>query len=153
MYEIPGGTTYHEDVIQNIAFLLKTQKLKTVTQGLWVRNPETKNYYYPDVVVRPNAGNKAGLTETPLFVAEVLSPSTRTNDLSDKFIAYRQFASLKYYLVVEPDFCYINLFSKDENGEWQSEVYNQLTDTVLLTKLQSSLPVADIYEGLGWTEE
>jgi Uma2 family endonuclease len=152
MYEMPGGSNNHEDVISNIHVQLSLQRLKTVSQGLRVRNPQNKSYYYPDVLVRPHGGGKAGYTETPLLIAEVLSPSTRINDLSDKFIAYRHFASLEYYLVVEPDFCYVNLFSKDESGEWQSEVYNQFTDVVPLPKLNASLPVKDIYEGLDWAE-
>lgn len=152
LYEMPGGTSYHHFIILSIAIFFRKIGLTAFTDGMRVRQPEVKNYYYPDVVVTAQKLKKKIAEENPVLLVEVLSPSTRTNDLSDKFIAYRQFPTLEYYLVVEPDFCYVNLFSKDEQGEWQSDVYTQITDAVPLPKLQACLLVADIYEGLEWAE-
>ena len=152
MYEIPEGTSYHHFILLSIAIFFRKIGLTAFADGMRVRQADTKNYYYPDVVVTLQKLKKKVAEENPVLLVEVLSPSTRTNDLSDKFIAYRQFATLEYYIVVEPEFCYVNLFSKDENGEWQSDVYTQLTDKVPLPKLQANLPVAYIYEGLEWTE-
>lgn len=152
LYEMPGGMYPHEQVTGNIQFILKTQGLRANSQGLRVRLPETKDYYYPDVVVTEEKVARVAFIEKPTFISEVLSPSTRTNDLTDKFIAYRQFPTLLYYLLVEPDFCYATLFSKNEEGIWESEVYNHLSSVILLTKLSASLPLTGIYEDIEWTE-
>ena len=88
-----------------------------------------------------------------LLLAEVLSPSTRVNDLTDKFLAYQQFTSLHYYLIAEPDFCQVTLFYKGETGEWESELFRKPTDILQLEKLAVQFPLSDIYEGIDWTDD
>jgi Uma2 family endonuclease len=153
MYEMPGGLLTHEHVIANILFLLKFLGLKAFAQGVSLRNMQTGDHYYPDVVITNEKIAKVRYIEQPLLIAEVLSPSTRAYDLADKFIAYRQFESLLYYLTVEPDFCAVNVFFKNEGGEWESEVYNQLSGTIRLLKLSIELPVSGIYIDLNWAEK
>ncbi len=152
LYEMPGGTMLHEQVISNIHFLLKSMRLTALTQGLRVRLPQTKDYYYPDVLVTAEKITKATFAEAPILIAEVLSPSTRVNDLTDKFLAYRQFSSLHYYLIAEADFCQVTLFYKTETGEWESVLYRQLTDLIQLPKFGVQLSLSGIYDGVDWTD-
>lgn len=152
LFEMPGGTMLHEQVISNIHFLLKSMGLTALAQGLRVRLPQTKDYYYPDVLVTTEKITKATFSEAPILIAEVLSPSTRVYNLVDKFMAYRQFPSLHYYLIAEPDFCQVTLFYKTETGEWESELFRQLTDVIQLKKLKAALPLSGIYDGVDWTD-
>jgi Uma2 family endonuclease len=147
MYEMPGGTMYHGHVISNLLFMLKSRKLKTYTSDMRVRPPQTQNYFYPDVVVTEEKLSAATYVEKPLLIAEVLSPSTRVNDLTDKFIWYRQIPSLLYYLLAEPQRCSITLFFRSE-GDWEVEVFNQPIDIIPLPKLNVELPISEIYEGI-----
>ncbi len=153
LYEMSGGSMLHEKIIMNLAFLLRIAGLEVFAQGLRVRPPETENYYYPDVLVTAEKVAKVFYAEAPLLIAEVLSPSTRIFNLVDKFIAYRQFHSLHYYLLAEPDFCQVTLFYKGETGDWESEVFHQLTAVISLEKLGVQLPVSQIYSGMDWVDK
>jgi Uma2 family endonuclease len=153
LYEMPGGSMLHEQIISNIHFLLKSLGLTVFIQGLRVRPPQSQNYYYPDILVTSEKVTKAFYAQAPTLLAEVLSPSTRANDLTDKFLAYRQFPSLYYYILAEPDFCQITLFYKTESGEWESELYRQPSDVIQLEKLNASLPLSGVYDGIDWSED
>lgn len=151
LYEMPGGTSFHEKVIINILrFLLRHTSLEVFAQGMRVQPPDTQDYFYPDTIVTNPVTTKVITVNEPILLLEVLSPSTKVNDLTDKFIAYRRFPTLAYYLLAEPDFCRITLFFKGENNNWESEEYSQLTDVISLNKININLPVSDIYAGLVW---
>ena len=153
IYEMSGGSMLHEKIIMNLAFLLRIGGLEVFAQGLRVRPPASADYYYPDVLVTAEKVARVYYAEAPLLIAEVLSPSTRIFNIVDKFIAYRQFPSLHYYLLAEPDFCQVTLFYKGEAGEWESEVFHQLTAVISLEKLGVQLRVSEIYSGMEWAEE
>ena len=150
LVEMPGGSMLHEKIIMNLALFLKIAGLEVFTQGLRVRPPESADYYYPDVVVTAEKVAKVFHVEAPLFIAEVLSPSTRVNDLVDKFIAYRRFPSLHYYLLAEVEFCQVTLFYKNEKGEWESAIFRQPHDIIQLERLAVQLPLSEIYAGIDW---
>jgi len=40
----------------------------------------------------------------------------------------------------------VNCFSKDDKGEWQSAIYNKVTDLVSLNKLGIELQLQGIYK-------
>lgn len=61
--------------------------------------------FEPDIVVRCGeklADNAVKITD-PLLVVEVLSPSTRIRDLNTKLAGYLRIASLRHYLIVDPE--------------------------------------------------
>ena len=59
---------------------------------------------YPDIVVEPaNSEWSALFTDTPVFLAEVLSPSSLALDFRDKAAEYMSMASLEAYLVAAQD--------------------------------------------------
>jgi Uma2 family endonuclease len=61
--------------------------------------------YEPDAVV--HCGGKlpgdAVVVPAPLIVVEVLSPSTRANDLTRKLVGYFQVPSIRHYLIFDAD--------------------------------------------------
>ncbi len=79
-----------------------------------------QSFFYPDVFVTCNPDDhRAELTmRHPVFVAEVLSPSTAAYDRGDKFIAYRTLHALKEYLLIDPDHQQVELFRKGADGLW-----------------------------------
>jgi Uma2 family endonuclease len=60
--------------------------------------------YDPDVLVRcgPRLPGTTVQLHDPVIVVEVLSPSTRSRDLSSKLIDYFRLPSLRHYLIVRP---------------------------------------------------
>ena len=105
--EMPGGLPSHNTIAGNffavLNFLLRRQPYRAyiTDQRLWI--PETNRYTYPDVmVIQEPMELKPGRADTlvnPIVVAEVLSKSTRGEDLGDKFAAYRMIASPMEYSI------------------------------------------------------
>jgi Uma2 family endonuclease len=61
------------------------------------------NGYYPDVVVVCGGAVHRLYEEDPTLVIEVLSPSTADTDRREKALAYTSSASLRSYILVDPD--------------------------------------------------
>lgn len=76
---------------------------------------------------------------------EVISPSSYIIDKVDKYIAYTQIPSLKYYLIVEPETVYVSLYSKNAGGKWEVMTYVRKADAVPLPLLELQLPLTDVY--------
>jgi Uma2 family endonuclease len=103
-----GGTYGHALVVRGLFMALNSRLAGTdwivLTQDLAV-SVGTRTVRYPDVVVSSKTGKKArDLTATtPILVAEVLSPSSVTNDLGDKAREYLHLDSISAYLVLSQD--------------------------------------------------
>ena len=71
--------------------------------GMTVRIDD-KTGYEPDAIVYcgPKIARSAVEVPNPLIIVEVLSPSTRSVDLSVKLAAYFRLPSLAHYLIVDP---------------------------------------------------
>ena len=153
LYEMPGGTRFHEKVIVNLSttlnLLLRNYGYEVFAQGLRC-SPNKQQYYYPDILGTKEVFTDDRFSQQPVLLGEVLSPSTRSYDTVDKFIAYRTIPTLEYYLLVEADYCHVILNYKNAEGEWMAEVFNKKTSVVDLPKLNIQLPLSDIYFGLEW---
>lgn len=66
---------------------------------------DNRTFYEPDLSVRCGAAAPGDDFEidNPIFVVEVLSPSTQSRDFEQKFQDYFRLASLRHYLIVNPD--------------------------------------------------
>ncbi|HEX8277807.1 MAG TPA: Uma2 family endonuclease [Segetibacter sp.] len=153
LYEMPGGTRFHEEVVINLSttlnLLRRNNGYKVFAQGLRC-SPNKQQYYYPDVLVTNEVFTDNRFSQKPVLLSEVLSPSTRSFDTVDKFIGYRTIPSVEYSMLVEPDYCHVTLNYKTPEGEWMAEVFNKKTSVVDLPKLNIQVPLADIYFGLEW---
>jgi Uma2 family endonuclease len=154
LYEMPGGTIYHERVIKNIfkglLALPSNQELELFFSGMRINVKESGNYYYPDVLVVSSSNADLRFYKDAVFLAEVLSPSTRTFDMVDKFIEYRKLPSLQYYMLVEPEYYHVTLHQKNAEGQWESDTFRKLTDSIPLPALGISLLLSELYKGMLW---
>jgi Uma2 family endonuclease len=77
-------------------------------------------YFYPDVMVTCGAADAASpnIKREPVLLAEVLSPGTAAYDRGDKFAAYRRIATLREYLLVDPDTRRADLYRLGPDGLW-----------------------------------
>lgn len=138
----------HNDITLGIYSLLKRllkgSDYKISVEAVKVKNP-AGNFFYPDVMVcHPNP--KKYFSEQPILLVEVLSESTRTYDLTDKFIQYKQIPTLYYYLCVEPEQQVVIFYFKDADGEWLTETYSKDADVVNLPQLNTSFTLSAIYK-------
>jgi Uma2 family endonuclease len=101
-----GATRAHGMIVRNLLVILHGQlnplEWTVISDFGLDLGPETLRY--PDVMVeRAGADGKERMTSEPVFVAEVLSPSTTDIDLGDKAAEYLGVASLSCYLVLSQD--------------------------------------------------
>ena len=74
---------------------------------------------YPDVVVdRPSPRRDSLACEAPIFVAEVLSPSTEDVDFVEKLQEYRAIASVQTYLICSQDEPRAWIWQWGADGTW-----------------------------------
>ena len=95
-----------------------------------VSHVETKNYFYPDLVVVENKPyfEDETLQDTlmnPTIILEVLSNSTEALDRGDKFKSYRLTKSVKEYILVNQYAPYVEHYYLNENGRWQLDDYTE----------------------------
>jgi Uma2 family endonuclease len=119
--------------------------------GLGVRVSDV-NRPQPDVLVVPRAGGSAdqlGRDRSDVIVAfEVLSPSTEDRDLRWKRAAYSGLSSLTDYVVVAQDDIEVVVFAR--NAGFAERRFRSLDESLTLTALGISLPLAEIYQDTEW---
>ncbi|MCD6013262.1 MAG: Uma2 family endonuclease [Flavipsychrobacter sp.] len=84
----------------------------------------------------------------PSIIFEVLSPSTKDYDRGQKFMLYRDIATLREYVVVDSESVLVEAWHINENGNWELNEYKSIEDTLLLPTIQVSLLLQDIYESV-----
>ncbi|MES2462024.1 MAG: Uma2 family endonuclease [Armatimonadota bacterium] len=81
--------------------------------------------------------------QNPVFIAEILSPSTAAFDRGEKFRQYRTVTSLEHYLLLEQDRPIIEHFERDRAGVWVLRgEYDALEQNLALTVGDNSLSLS-----------
>lgn len=115
-------------------------------QRLYVE--ETDAWYYPDLQVICGRWAMAsdGVSVTnPTVIVEVLSPSTRSRDLGEKWAHYRRIPSLQTYLIVDHAAREVLAYRRAETGWTFTE---HTSGSVALAGIDVELAIADIFRGL-----
>ena len=104
---------------------------------------------FPDVLVEAFSGNgKALATESPLFVAEILSPSSMAEDFGPKAQEYLSMPSLQHYLILSQDEPRAWLWSQ-ENAAWKGpDIVSGHDQEIVLRNLGVSLDMASLYRNI-----
>ena len=102
---------------------------------------------YPDAVVDPAGRDGSELTtDAPLFIAEVLSPSSIAVDMIEKAAEYRQIESLTAYAVFSQDEPRVWVWRKGENGWPAAPAMIEGEDAALeIPALGVAFPLREIY--------
>lgn len=80
-------------------------------------------------------------------IVEVLSPSTANYDRGDKFRLYRRNPSLQDYVLIDAEKIAIDLYRKNDRGNW--EIFNyQPGDNIELRSIDLSFPIESVYEDI-----
>ena len=113
-----------------------------------VRTPD--GIRLPDVIVdRGGGGGKDLAAHHPVFVAEVLSPSSLARDFGDKARDYTAMPSLLHYLVLAQDEPRVWLWKRGEDGAFRSpDMIVGGEESVELSGFGFSLSLADLYRGI-----
>jgi Uma2 family endonuclease len=114
-----------------------------------VRTPD--GIRYPDVFVdRRTAearGNDLAAIE-PVFLAEILSPSSLGRDFIEKLSDYEGIVSARHYLILSQDEPRVWLWTKGSDGWGEPEEITGEEAVVTLSDLDATLPLAELYAGI-----
>lgn len=157
IYEMPGGSYEHSQIMSKINFLLylKLGGKKCIPHGSDLKIRIGAAIFYPDFSVVCGApeffDGRDDVIVNPVLLGEVLSKSTENFDRGGKFARYRQIEPLKTYLTVAQDRPEVVLHERQEN-RWVLTEFTNLTDSVELVSLGISLSLAEIYEDVTFPE-
>jgi Uma2 family endonuclease len=150
VYAMSGGTIDHSEIAGNFLFLLKghlqDSGCKTLNSDARVNILETTDYTYPDVSVTCDERDKTTTQYItyPCLIVEVLSDSTEAYDRGNKFYMYRRNPQLQDYVLVSSTEIAIDLYRKNDAGEWTIINY-RAGDIVELKSIKLSFPIKQVY--------
>jgi Uma2 family endonuclease len=151
LIEMSGASREHHKICKNLLRLLenvlRNNGYEVYMENMKVKIQNEDQFYYPDIFItkEPETDANRYVQFQPELIIEVLSDTTRTKDMVDKFIQYRKINTLTYYLVVEPQKCLVLCHIKDEIGEWDMISFTKLDETIQLPLININLPLREIY--------
>jgi Uma2 family endonuclease len=158
VYAMSGGTKNHSLIsVRSIVLLsnhLESSGCEVGNSDLRVNIAGTSNYTYPDVSVTCDDRDKntTQYITYPCLIIEVLSSSTESYDRGGKFRMYRTNPVLQDYLLVSSTSIEMDLYRKNETGEWMIINYKE-GDLIELKSIDLSFPIEQIYRGLNLSPE
>lgn len=158
IFAMGGASRAHNLISGNLfAFLhshLKSKSCRPYSNDMRLHIPGTTFYTYPDIVVV--CGKEEFLDQefdtllNPVFLVEVLSPSTADYDIGRKFMRYRSITSLKEYWTISSYEYRLQKFLKNEkDNSWVLSETTSSTGEILISSLELLVPLVDIYDGVG----
>ena len=152
-----GGTLDHGGIAGNLITALNIalrgmgiRTCRVFGSDVKIHPPEGRNTY-PDVSVVCGKSSpyraRNDIFTNPIFVAQVLSPSTEAYDRNAKRLSYQTIPTLQHCLLLAADQARAELYTRDENG-WQYKAYEGWETAVPLPALGVTLALADLYEGM-----
>jgi Uma2 family endonuclease len=129
--------------------ILDLDRYAIATSDFGVNTGESRRF--PDVLVEPVSRDGKGRTsEAPVFIAEVLSPSSVSIDMREKPTEYATLASLHTYAVFSQDEPRVWVWERGEGGFPGKPGLVEGRDARLdIPALGASLSLAEIYRGIG----
>jgi Uma2 family endonuclease len=156
IYCMSGGSREHGRISSNVHYRLR-QRLEggpcqafTADTAIWTPSPPP--YRYPDASaacgeLKYKSVRGVDALMNPVFVVEVLSPTTAARDQAEKFAAYQAIPGFAEYLLVSQDEPRVTHYTKQAEGLWSREDVSGLDAALTLSSVDCRLPLADIYEG------
>ncbi|MEK0177926.1 Uma2 family endonuclease [Microcoleus anatoxicus] len=158
VYAMSGGTRNHSDIAGNILTTIKPHLrgsgCKTYNSDCRVNILNTRNYTYPDLSVTCDRRDNSSpqYITYPCLIVEVLSDSTEAYDRGKKFEKYRRNPNLVDYVLVSSDEMAIDMYHRNEAGDWLILSY-RAGDRVELRSIGLSLAIEQFYEEIVFEQQ
>jgi Uma2 family endonuclease len=106
-------------------------------------------YYMPDVLVMREEpvfkANSNCIITNPYLIVEILSPSTKNFDLSEKLPEYKLLDSLQQVIYINPKKVNVSTYTRTENhNAWINQDFYSLEDFIVVDG--TSVYLSDIYK-------
>lgn len=157
IFAMAGATATHHQLAQNINAALinrfKPDGCFISLEGVRLELLEENFYLYPDVFLTCDERDKKNdlFKNFPSIIFEVLSDSTALYDKEVKLKYYKKIDSLNYYVLVAQKEIMVEVYSRINDSQiWQYQTFETLNETIEFNRLGFELPVAVIYEGIGF---
>jgi Uma2 family endonuclease len=124
VFALADASEAHVTAALNLAMALRQHLVgtpcRTFITDMKLQAHAADAYFYPDVMVTCSAADatSANIKREPVLLAEVLSPGTAAYDRGEKFAAYRRIATLREYLLIDPDTRRADLYRLGPDGLW-----------------------------------
>lgn len=158
VYAMTGGSVNHSRIAIRLTAMfdahLDASRFIIGNSDLRVNMVGTHNYTYPDASVTCDDRDQTTpqYITYPCLIVEVLSNSTEAYDRGSKFRMYRQNPTLIDYLLVSSTRIEMDLYHKNNAGDWLIINYKP-GDTIELKSINLSFPIEQVYRGLDLTLE
>lgn len=152
VFAMAGGKRIHGDVVTNLvrelSIRLKGSPCRVYCESMKVQVGDD-TILYPDVFVTCHRADLSTeqVFQAPTVVIEVLSPSTQSYDRSAKFALYRELASLREYVLIDPETHRIDAFRQESDGRWML-VDPHRVGVLELRSIEVSIPLAEVFDGV-----
>ena len=160
VYAMAGTTLVHNAIVQNIARDLYSKfnpkGCKVLVEAVKLEAIKRFYYPYPDVMLTCDEEDKKAeyFIKNPTLLVEVLSKSSIKQDRIFKLRRYKTIPSLQYYLIVSQYEYLVELYTRfDDSSSWLYDVYENKDDVIIFEKINLSLSLSSIYEGIVMREE
>jgi len=156
IFAMSGASLIHNKITSRFFSLLsKELDIKTYSiygSDLRVHIPANSLFTYPDISVV--SGKEELLDQefdtllNPVFIAEILSPSTANYDTGTKFTLYRSIPSLKEYWTISSFEYRVQKFVKNEkDNTWILSETTNINDVMVLSTFDISVSLKTLYDG------
>ena len=148
-----GESLEHNTIAGNVLvefrIAFRNRPCNAYMENVRVRVSPTQ-YRYPDVVAlcgeSVSDGENPPALLNPGVIVEVLSPSTQSLNRNDKFIEYRELASLTDYVLIAQDRVSILHYVRRSELQWVITEYVNLTDVLTFALLEVSFALSEVYQ-------
>ena len=144
-----GAKRRHDRIVASATRLIGNQLVgracEPFTADTAVVSPNG-NVRLPDAGVDcGQAGDEERAAREPVFVIEVLSPSTRDSDLHGKLEEYKSIPSMLAIALVDADRPCATLWSRGAGGIWDAETVSGEAAVLRIPSIGVELPFAELY--------
>lgn len=154
IYLMAGGSARHNRIAGSayaaLYAQLRRRNCNVYPSDMRVKMVQTGLYTYPDISIV--CGNeqfedkKEDTLLNPVVIIEVLSPSTEKYDRGKKFQNYRTLLSLREYILIAQDECYVEKYTRQVDNTWVLTEATGREETMVLSSIQCILELMDVYE-------
>jgi Uma2 family endonuclease len=151
--ETPSHCLITGNIITEIKCKTDKTKVRVFSSNLKIKVPKCETYRYADATVvlgKPTIDRfyDFELLVNPTLIVEVLSDSTKSFDLGDKFTYYKSIESFTEYLLIDQDRPHVVLYTKQTEDAWLQREFDGLNAKFFLSSLDCEISLADIYENI-----